>query len=456
MATPITWRNVNAPSFGESNRLMQSGGQALAGGINSLAGVAKNMQDQVKREYDKGTATNTDAILGQIAGISTLEDLASQKDQFSDAALRQRFGDQADFGAIRAALANRDNQIRSDVAQGIQHTNLLASEAEKPLLKRIDSLRAQGKFTEATELAKNSEGLVNPGAVIEGITKSKRADTVFRREEDKIARDKFGSDAIQTTLNMNENILAKNKQIAGQLGVPTDESGNLVATGNIMIDEANRVKAEQAGWQPQMSKAQLRENLVTDLNSKNLRTSEIVSSLKAYDLQQIEESPITASEKAKEKKILERKFRANANEARVVDMNIERIQKNPNYTQFMQAYTDQDQVADKATNDNTAINLADAGSRFGNLNVGEYSSKSAIAADLRRFRDQGHPEYVISAALRAGTITETDDDGNTVSYLDESKFKNAVKDYGKGSAEGIETKRKVRWFVFEERRANLR
>lgn len=114
MANPITWKNVAAPDFTGSNRLLSEANEATERGLNALSAAANNFGQQ-------RVASNTQDVIAQLqraqsnAGLDQL-----RNNELSGEALRGRWGNNIDLGKVNAATAAQRTAIGEEQARGLQ------------------------------------------------------------------------------------------------------------------------------------------------------------------------------------------------------------------------------------------------------------------------------------------------------------------------------------------------
>lgn len=132
----ITWKNIDAPSFGAANLLMQSGSNRISEGIQSLQSLAAQQGQDAQADIDETTQKNTQSVLDNIYSLSSMEDYdnALQQGQFSADTLKSTYGDQVDVNAVRDALMQRDNQIATDETDRYNYDQTIQKRADAPII----------------------------------------------------------------------------------------------------------------------------------------------------------------------------------------------------------------------------------------------------------------------------------------------------------------------------------
>jgi len=131
----ITWRNINAPSFGAANLLATSGANRISEGIQQLSNIANRQGERVQQSLDETKAKNTDEILNRINSLSSMEDYntALSEGVFDNETLSNLYGNQIDLKAIHNALSQRDNTIMQEETDVANYANALRARKDAPI-----------------------------------------------------------------------------------------------------------------------------------------------------------------------------------------------------------------------------------------------------------------------------------------------------------------------------------
>lgn len=113
MAQAITWRNLTAPSFGSTARFMEGAGDSLSNGLDSLQALAESHRKNQLDNWGTAKQRNTDALLGELNGASTLDTVEAIRKGLGDRL--QTHGAQIDSNAIWDKLNVRTGEIRDEV-----------------------------------------------------------------------------------------------------------------------------------------------------------------------------------------------------------------------------------------------------------------------------------------------------------------------------------------------------
>jgi len=175
---PITWRNVNAPNFGASNRLLQSGQEAIQRSFQGLANLSGDITEDNRNQA-------TEEALSRIASVGSLEDFETARDTglFDTSSL----GKSVDQAKIRKALKTRGTELGQQQTlanqrerEQVNHLAFQREQEQRPIRQNSMNLVAEGKFQEAIAAA---EGLSDKTGVLDAIKRAQRANTKAEREK---------------------------------------------------------------------------------------------------------------------------------------------------------------------------------------------------------------------------------------------------------------------------------
>lgn len=154
MATPITWRNINAPDFSGSAAMMESGSQALQGGLDKLMQLGRDYQARQEQAWEKGTERNNNAILQDLLSAKTIDEYDGIM-----GGLKERvaaMGGQVDATDImqRAIQGRADLQNRTKT--DAEFADFQLREEWKPITTQVQSLIAANQHDKAAEVLRTS------------------------------------------------------------------------------------------------------------------------------------------------------------------------------------------------------------------------------------------------------------------------------------------------------------
>lgn len=130
---PITWKNINA-NVGDGSAEARTGADLMSRSIDRLTQTAKDYSNSL-------TSTATDALLGQIASVSDMDQYNALRAQIA-----QNGVGNADTAQVWNALNSRDNDLRTDLTAQMNLDDKIRTEAERvanrPYLDQIASLKS--------------------------------------------------------------------------------------------------------------------------------------------------------------------------------------------------------------------------------------------------------------------------------------------------------------------------
>lgn len=101
MAKPITWRNIDAPSFASANSLFNASADRVSGAIDTLTDMAREQGTILQAEKDEQRDINTQQLIQEINAATNRDDLDSvdlnqfDPSQVNMAEVNTRFTDQS-------------------------------------------------------------------------------------------------------------------------------------------------------------------------------------------------------------------------------------------------------------------------------------------------------------------------------------------------------------------------
>jgi hypothetical protein len=135
----ITWKNINAPSFGAANLLSQSAGNRISEGIEGLRDLAQGQANNIRTEEAELTENNTQDVLNQVYGLQSMEDYNSAVSEgtFDLEALDNTYGGKVDVGQIRNALLAQDNTIQDQENTRLTYENNVRQRKDTPIANQF-------------------------------------------------------------------------------------------------------------------------------------------------------------------------------------------------------------------------------------------------------------------------------------------------------------------------------
>ncbi len=197
---PITWRNVDAPSFGESNRLMQSGLNAITGGL-------QNTSDAITENWDRVKQQNTDRYAAEIMAAQDMDAVANLRASLTPDQLNGRYEGQIDTVGLMGALQDQGRFVRQDMME--------QAEAEDfNTLRGVRNLKAEAEnyARQTGDIAGAQQMLAQSGAegwaVSDSFSNLSDIENVLEQRDQ--ARQRLAMD--QSRLNMSKQEFAQRQQ----------------------------------------------------------------------------------------------------------------------------------------------------------------------------------------------------------------------------------------------------
>ena len=117
---PITWRNIEAPNFGQAGQLLNVSNNLITQGADQLTNIMRARAAAQGQEWDAQKNQNTQNAINNIRGLTT-----DQLKQATVAGLVSPYGAQIDAQQVRDAFNNQDEFIAGNLqtAQNIKDSN---------------------------------------------------------------------------------------------------------------------------------------------------------------------------------------------------------------------------------------------------------------------------------------------------------------------------------------------
>lgn len=141
---PITWRNVEAPSFRDAILAGAQAQQSFNSGFDSLNKLVDQETKTNIANWDNTKNNNTQEFLNQLNQYRTPEELQAAQASGALDALRQRYGPQVDQAAIRTAEDGRLSTLQQRSLTGIDFKNKSLENELRPQIQQATALAAAG------------------------------------------------------------------------------------------------------------------------------------------------------------------------------------------------------------------------------------------------------------------------------------------------------------------------
>lgn len=185
MASPITWRNVNAPNL--------SG--ALSAANEAAEGFTRNLQQAgaLSKQYGKEQLdANTNKLLAEAQAINSLDTYDQDAAELLSRAAEYGEGN-INFNKVQAAVQGRDDTLRSEANDLYQYNEQQRQQAELPVIDDLTKRINSGQLTGQAALdAINSSGVQDTTGLIDTLHKHQqyqRGEKAYQRgENERIAK----------------------------------------------------------------------------------------------------------------------------------------------------------------------------------------------------------------------------------------------------------------------------
>lgn len=188
MAQPITWQTINAPSFGEANRLMGLAQQSILGAFDGAKTALADSQAFDKELWKRQDQDATQDVLGKIYQAQTVDQMSAlNQSGVLDQGVAAN-GARIDRAAVNALRDGRVSTLQNRDTQAITYKNTMLDDAQANDVRRINTLALTDPAAASAELAKNPD-LRKSFEIAKNIDAS--AQTQVERQR---AKDRFGFD----------------------------------------------------------------------------------------------------------------------------------------------------------------------------------------------------------------------------------------------------------------------
>lgn len=177
---PITWKNINAPSFTDVNSSAAAAAKMITGGLGKLASTAEDYSQGQQEAWEQTKAANTQNVLNEIAGLNDLAGYDALQQRLNPQALQQQYGAQVDTSKILSALGQRDNQLMQNETDAYNYQNTLAERTAAPLRNQFNALLGANDYKGAQAfLEANKDIIPNAGELYNTLETNQREDSDY-------------------------------------------------------------------------------------------------------------------------------------------------------------------------------------------------------------------------------------------------------------------------------------
>jgi hypothetical protein len=207
MSQPITWRNVENRDNRGAARLMDSAGQNLNAGIESLRGALTNQQNIQEGNRDNRRTYNDDQFKNALSAFSSPDELAAAEASGQLESLRS-FSNM-DQSLVRDGVDDRRNELQTEQTNQYEYDQSVYDQQAAPLKQTYQGMVNRGEFDEANAFLKENENALTDSGDFGDLTRLGREQE--RAESERVFTDqkrvkalKFetDNDAMMTYANM--------------------------------------------------------------------------------------------------------------------------------------------------------------------------------------------------------------------------------------------------------------
>lgn len=189
MAQPITWQTINAPSFGEANRLMALAQQSILGAFDNGKTALADKQAFDKELWKRQDQEATQDALGKIYQAQTVDQLnALNQSGVLDQATAAN-GARIDRAAINALRDGRVATLQQREKQAGEFTDWTTTREQRPIVNGILTDIYSGNTGKAATTLAGNPNLLNAPEIQKTLSDYKRKLVVEGREDDRFKWD---------------------------------------------------------------------------------------------------------------------------------------------------------------------------------------------------------------------------------------------------------------------------
>lgn len=183
MAQPITWQNINAPSFGEANRLMGLAQQSILGAFDGAKTALADSQAFDKELWKRQDQEATQDALGKIYQAQTVDQFnALNQSGVLDQAIAAN-GARIDRAAVNALRDGRVSALQQREKQAGEFSDWTTTREQRPIVNGIMTDIYSGNTDRAAATLASNPNLLNAPEIQKTLTDYKRKLVVEGRED---------------------------------------------------------------------------------------------------------------------------------------------------------------------------------------------------------------------------------------------------------------------------------
>lgn len=259
---PITWKNINAPSFTDVNSSAAAAAKMITGGLGKLATTAEDYAQGQQDAWEQTKAANTQNILNEIAGLNDLAGYEALQQRLNPQALQQQYGAQIDTSKILSALGQRDNQLMDDATTAYNYEQTLKERTAAPLINQFNALLGSNDYKGAEAFLKENEALIpNAGELYNSLETNQRDDNDYNYTQNQRTMQDNAATIIQDVArNVDDE-----SEVMGALATRLKEAG---VTGAAYNKALNDGRATWSSWN-QLTEQQKQNQLALQAAGEN-------------------------------------------------------------------------------------------------------------------------------------------------------------------------------------------
>lgn len=186
MATPITWRNVDAPDNRGVSAMLGGAQDGINSGLGQLANILKQRESVNEANWNQQKTNNTQAFLDAVGKPTTPEEFAALQQSGVLEQMRKGFGSQVDLAATRAAEEARLSTLQQRQTTNNDFLDRGIARAQQPIQEKIKTAYINGDIAGGDALVAANPGLVHPDELAKLRVSSQ--DEVARRTQEALMR----------------------------------------------------------------------------------------------------------------------------------------------------------------------------------------------------------------------------------------------------------------------------
>lgn len=183
MAAPITWQNINAPSFADSSRALALAQQSISGAFDNLKGTLADTQAFNKDLWKRQDQQATQDVLGKIYQAQNVGEFnALNQSGALDQAVAAN-GAVIDRAAVNALRDGRIGTLQQREKQAGEFSDWTTTREQRPIVNGIMTDIYRGNTDLAAKTLADNPNLLNAPDIQKALTEHKRKLVLQGRED---------------------------------------------------------------------------------------------------------------------------------------------------------------------------------------------------------------------------------------------------------------------------------